>query len=158
MTGVQTCALPIFNELLDNEIENSKNYAGQKHIHLVNGTSVKIMITADEKMVSTILRNLISNALKYTPKDGMVTIEAKRGNGLVEVSVSDTGVGMEKVAIEALFKIETSYTSRGTANEKGTGLGLLLVKEFVEKHSGTIRVESETGKGSRFTISIPDRP
>jgi len=132
-----------------------KHGALRKNIVLVNGIIEEINITADEIMLSAVIRNLISNAIKFTPKDGTINIEAKRKADHVEVSISDTGVGMEKETIEKLFEIETSFTSRGTENEKGTGLGLLLCKEFVEKHGGTIWVSSEKGKGSTFTFSIP---
>lgn len=148
--------IPIpFNYLLKTEIEGLKHSAGRKNITLVNETNEEINITADEKMLSSVLRNLISNAIKFTPKEGKINIEARRGIDHVEVSISDNGVGMEKEILEKLFKIETSFTSRGTENEKGTGLGLLLCKEFIEKHGGTIWVDSEKGKGSTFTFSIP---
>ena len=141
--------------LLKTELEDLRYNADQKNIALVNEITEEIVVTADEKMLSSVLRNLISNAIKFTPKGGRVKIEAKTDTDQVKVSVSDTGIGMEKDIIDKLFKIETSFTLRGTGNEKGTGLGLLLCKEFVEKHRGTISVESETGKGSRFTFSIP---
>ena len=148
--------IPIsFNYLLKTEIEGLKHSAGRKNITMTFGTNEEINITADEKMLSSVLRNLISNAIKFTPKAGKINIEARRNIDHVEVSISDTGVWMEKETIEKLFKIETSFTSRGTENEKGTGLGLLLCKEFVEKHGGTIWVDSEKGKGSTFTFSIP---
>jgi signal transduction histidine kinase len=102
-----------------------------------------------------VLRNLISNAIKFTPKDGNVSIQAVRRTGFVDVSVSDTGIGMTPETIGRLFKIETSFTTRGTGNEKGSGLGLLLCKEFVERHGGEIRAESEPGKGSRFSFTLP---
>ena len=144
-----------FNYLLKAELEGLKNGADRKNITLVNGTAKEIIFKADEKMLSTVLRNLIANAIKFTPKGGEINIETLLKDDHVEVSISDTGVGMEKEILEKLFKIETSFTSRGTENEKGTGLGLLLCKEFVEKHGGTIWVDSEKGKGSTFTFSIP---
>jgi signal transduction histidine kinase len=110
---------------------------------------------ADEKMLRTVIRNLVSNAIKFTPKGGTINIKAIKTEDAVQVSVSDTGVGMEQETVDKLFKIETSFTSRGTENEKGTGLGLLLCKEFLEKHGGNIWIESEIGKGSTFTFSIP---
>ncbi len=143
------------NYLLKTEFEDLKHSAHRKNIVLVNGINEEINVTGDEKMLSAVFRNLITNAIKFTPKDGTINVEAKRKADHVEVSISDTGVGMEKETIEKLFKIETSFTSRGTENEKGTGLGLLLCKEFVEKHGGTIWVNSEKGKGSTFTFSIP---
>jgi len=108
-------------------------------------------------MLSTVLRNLISNAIKFTPRNGEISIEVKKTVEQVEVTIADTGVGMEQQSIDQLFRIETSFSSRGTENEKGTGLGLLLCKEFVDKHGGKIGVESKVGQGSRFTFSIPIR-
>lgn len=144
-----------FNYILKNEIESLYSNADQKNIALVNKTAKEIIFPADEKMLSSVLRNLISNAVKFTPKGGEVTIEAQMMIDRIVVSISDTGIGMDKETLQKLFKIEESFTSRGTENEKGTGLGLLLCKEFVEKHGGTIEVESEKGKGSTFTFSIP---
>lgn len=147
----------ILNSLINNEIESLKYNADQKNITLVNMASDEIIVTADENMLGTILRNLISNAIKFTPKDGKVNVEAKMNLNQVEISVSDTGIGIKKENIEKLFKIETSFSTRGTGNEKGSGLGLLLCKEFVEKHGGTILVESEPGKGSKFQFTIPSK-
>lgn len=143
------------NYLLEIELEGLKNSADRKNINLVNETDKEIIVTVDEKILSTVLRNLISNAIKFTPKNGKINVKAIMKVDHLEFSISDTGIGMEKETINKLFKIETSFTSRGTENEKGTGLGLLLCKEFVEKHGGTIWVDSEKGKGSRFTFSIP---
>ena len=146
----------LLNGLVNAEIDLQKNIADQKAIALINDIHKHIILSADENMIRTIIRNLISNAIKFTPKNGKVTVEAKSDNGQLLISVSDTGIGMKKEIIEKLFKIETSFTSRGTENEKGSGLGLLLCKEFVEKHEGTILVESEPGKGSMFQFSIPN--
>ncbi len=147
----------LLNTLVNSEIEELKYNANQKNITLVNGINENIILSVDENMVRTILRNLISNALKFTPKNGKVKIEVQKKVGQVEISVSDTGLGLTKETIKKLFKIETSFTTRGTENEKGTGLGLLLCKEFVEKHGGSIWVESEFGMGSRFIFSLPFR-
>jgi signal transduction histidine kinase len=106
-------------------------------------------------MLSTVLRNLVSNAIKFTPKGGEVKVEARVEGDDVKISVCDTGIGIKPETIEKLFKIETSFTTRGTENEKGTGLGLLLCKEFIEKHGGRIWVESEQGQGSIFSFVIP---
>jgi len=143
------------NGVIDDEIEGLKNIAAQKSIVIVNETNEEVMITADEKMLGAVIRNLISNAIKFTPKEGKVKVVAKMVPDHVEVSISDTGVGMDKETIEKLFNIENNYNTRGTENEKGTGLGLLLCKEFVEKHEGNIRVESTEGKGSKFIFTIP---
>jgi signal transduction histidine kinase len=106
-------------------------------------------------MLSTILRNLISNGIKFTNPGGEVTISAEQENDQLVVSVSDNGVGIKPEAIDKLFRIEESHSTIGTRNEKGTGLGLLLCKEFVEKHDGELQVESEVSKGSIFKFTIP---
>ncbi len=146
----------LFNSIVNQEFEGLKNSANQKNIELIKNIGENLIITADENMVSTVLRNLVSNAIKFTPKGGEVKVDARVEGDDVKISVSDTGIGITPETIEKLFKIETSFTTRGTENEKGTGLGLLLCKEFIEKHGGKIWVESEQGKGSVFRITIPD--
>jgi len=159
----------LLNSIVSSEIEGLKNNADQKNIKLINHIHENLIINADENMISTVLRNLISNAIKFTPKGGQVKVEAKvevenevevedevkDEKSKVVISVSDTGIGMKPEIIEKLFKIETSFTTRGTENEKGTGLGLLLCKEFVEKHGGRIWVESVERKGSEFSFTLP---
>ena len=110
-------------------------------------------------MINFIIRNLISNAIKFTPKNGEIKIYDKKTesnrSGLLSVFIEDNGVGIAQKDIEKLFRIEESYTTRGTEKESGTGLGLILCKEFIEKHGGKIEVESELGKGSIFHFTIP---
>jgi signal transduction histidine kinase len=148
----------LFSSIVNKEFEGLKNSANQKNIEIIKNIDQNLIITADENMVSTVLRNLVSNAIKFTPKGGEVKVEARDEveKSQVVISVSDTGIGMDAETIEKLFKIETSFTTRGTENEKETGLGLLLCKEFVLKHNGKIWVESEIGKGSIFSFTIPD--
>ena len=105
--------------------------------------------------MDTVLRNLLSNALKFTNPGGNITISATQDDHTVEVSVSDTGIGIAEGHLPELFRIDTKYKQSGTANEPGTGLGLLLCKEFVERNDGSIQVESEVGKGSTFKITLP---
>jgi len=114
-------------------------------------------VFADQKMLDTVIRNLLSNAIKFTPEQGMISISAKQKDEFVEISISDTGVGLKSEDVDKLFRIDVSQTTVGTSKEKGTGLGLILCKEFVEKNGGTIGVESEEGKGSRFYICIPSK-
>jgi two-component system, sensor histidine kinase and response regulator len=140
--------------IVTDEVENFKYISDQKDISLENDINKEILVYADEKMIRTVLRNLISNAIKFTPKNGKIRIAADIKNGQAEVSVSDTGIGMSPETIDKLFSIQTSFTTYGTENEKGSGLGLVLCKEFVEKHGGKITVESEQGKGSRFCFSL----
>ena len=109
----------------------------------------------DYHQTKLVVRNLMSNAIKFTPFGGSITISSARENDKIHVSVSDTGTGITSEDLEKLFKPTLHFTKYGTANEKGTGLGLLICKEFVEKNNGTRKVESEEGKGSTFTISLP---
>jgi two-component system sensor histidine kinase/response regulator len=102
------------------------------------------------------LRNLVSNAIKFTNKGGIIKISAERNSGYATISVSDNGIGIKPGNLSKLFDITEVITTRGTGDETGTGLGLLLCKGFVEKHGGTIWVESESGKGSVFKFTLPD--
>jgi signal transduction histidine kinase len=127
----------------------------QKSISIFTDLPHIITVFADKAMISTILRNLISNALKFTHPDGSITISAKVQKNEVLVSVSDNGVGISASRIKKLFRFEESQSTIGTQRERGTGLGLLLCREFVQKHGGKIWVESELGKGSTFYFTIP---
>lgn len=144
------------NALFDDLIGLIQLNAQNKKIHLVTNVSTEIKIYADENAVKTILRNLASNALKFTPEDGKVTLAAKQYNEhFVQISVNDTGVGMEALTLTKIFRIETKHSTKGTQGESGTGLGLLLCKEFVEKNGGTISVESIVDVGTTFKILLP---
>jgi len=115
----------------------------------------EIVIFADINMVNTILRNLISNAIKFTKSDGKIFIFAEKHSTEATITVSDNGIGIAPHIINKMFDISQNHSSKGTANEAGTGLGLLLCKEFVEKHGCKIWVESELGKGSNFNFTMP---
>jgi signal transduction histidine kinase len=108
-------------------------------------------------MVSGIIRNLISNGIKFTKEGGSITVSNTydNTNNFIVVCISDTGIGMSKELIEKLFRIDVKITSQGTANEKGTGLGLIICKEFAEMNGGKIWVESQPGLGSKFYFSLP---
>ncbi len=134
-----------------------KEKADNKNITIDFEKNGYTQLVADSNMIYSILRNLLSNAIKFTPRGGNVSIQIIPGEQEVEISVSDTGVGMEKTLVDKLFNIGEKTTRNGTENEEGTGLGLLLCQEFVKKHGGKILVESEPGKGSRFRIFIPKR-
>ena len=142
-------------ELLREEIENLKTLADQKQITLSHLIKPEVNVTADLQMVKTILRNLISNAIKYTNVNGEIVINACELKKFVEVTVKDNGIGISDENKRKLFKIDAIHSTPGTQDEKGTGLGLLLCKEFVELHGGNIRIESEAGKGSKFAFTLP---
>jgi signal transduction histidine kinase len=115
-----------------------------------------MIVFADEKMLSSVFRNLISNAVKFTKRGGKIEISAAcAGNGMAEVKVSDTGVGIHEKNIGRLFRIDQKSSTPGTENEPSTGLGLILCREFIEKQGGKIWVESKLGIGSDFYFSIP---
>jgi signal transduction histidine kinase len=109
---------------------------------------------ADTNMVNLVFRNLILNAIKFTEVGGVVTVAATEKNNLIEISITDNGVGISPDVQKILFEKTTGYSTRGTANEKGTGLGLILCKEFVERNGGSIWLESEVGKGSTFFFTL----
>ena len=134
--------------------ENAKN----KHIKIFSSVDETTLVFADENLLDTVIRNLLANAIKFTPEKGQIEISAKQAQeNMVEISISDTGVGIKPENIDKLFGFDASYTTLGTHQEKGTGLGLMLCKEFVEKNGGKIGVESEEGKGSRFYIVLPSQ-
>lgn len=127
----------------------SKNIA--LHFHINSNQA----LWADQDMIATVLRNMISNALKFTSPQGQVKITAQQVKYHMQFEVSDTGIGIKKEDICQLFKIDNKLTQMGTANETGTGLGLILCKEFIKKNNGRIWVESKLGKGSRFIFTVP---
>lgn len=129
--------------------------AEHKRISLKNSVQESIMIYADFNMLDTVIRNLISNALKFTHPNGNIEIAVRQDQQYAEVSVTDTGIGIASQHLPKLFDLEAKYKNLGTAHEKGTGLGLILCKEFVERNGGQIRVQSEVGKGSTFTFTLP---
>lgn len=129
--------------------------AAKKNITLVNKVNPDIKLLADKSMLHSTLQNLILNAIKYTNKDGRVVVEASDKKLFTEIIIADTGVGIKKENIEKLFRVEKSFSTKGTENEQGTGLGLIIVKEMVEKHGGKIKVSSVEGKGTAFFIEYP---
>ncbi len=144
------------HNLTESTLAIIKVNATEKDITLKSHILPKSLVVADKDMVLTILRNLMTNAVKFTPHGGTVSIEViPIGTEMLQITVKDTGIGMSKEDINKLFKADTAYSHKGTSGEKGTGLGLVLCHEFVEKHRGTIWVESELGEGSSFNFTIP---
>ena len=132
-----------------------KNYASNKSIKLEKNIDSKIHVNADRMMVETIIRNITSNAIKYSFENHTVFVSAEIKGQYVIVTVIDEGVGMSPAKVKTIFSFDDNSISLGTSGEKGTGLGLRLCKEFIEKHNGTIRVESIKDKGTSISFSLP---
>lgn len=145
----------ILNTVADEELSMLRENAGKKNIDLKISLPNNFKVTADRDMLRTVLRNLISNAIKFTNKNGVIELQAAANQAEAIISVSDNGVGMTNDTVEKLFKLGSNGSTRGTSNEKGSGLGLLICQEFVQKHGGRIWAESEPGKGSSFKFSLP---
>ncbi len=147
----------IFN--INNKINESiKLFEGafaNKKIKIEVFLEEKINIYADVNMFSTVFRNLVANAIKFTNEDGNISVAVKHSNNFCEVSVKDTGVGISEENMRKIFRIDSKHKTLGTKGEKGTGLGLILCKEFIEKQHGKIWVESVVGKGSIFSFTLP---
>jgi PAS domain S-box-containing protein len=128
--------------------------AGQKSITIHKVLPNELSVFADKPMISTVLRNLISNAIKFTKQGGDIKISAEKRSNEILVSIRDNGIGIAPARLEKLFRIDENDSTPGTNNEKGTGLGLILCKEFLEKHGGKIWAESEQGKGTTFYFTL----
>ena len=141
--------------LISNTLQLLSDSANNKSIQIIFDVNMVLVLEVDVNMFTSIIRNLVSNAIKYTHNGGKITIDAFVDDNSLIVTVGDNGIGMTREQSRKIFDIRTEATTPGTNNEKGTGLGLILCKEFVEKHSGKIWVESETGKGSKFFVQLP---
>lgn len=141
--------------IASNNLVLLKMNAAKKKIKLISDIEEKTFVFADINSINTILRNLISNAIKFTHENGEIVLSALKNNGRYEISVKDNGTGMSKETMNKLFKIEENVTTIGTSNERGTGLGLILCKEFAENNGGKIWVNSRINHGSVFTFSLP---
>jgi PAS domain S-box-containing protein len=143
-------------EVVNIAVQMMESLAAHKNIEIKNLVPTDIKIFADRYMIQSIFQNLISNAIKFTPEGGHILIKGKLDeNGMAEVRVMDNGVGMPEEIRKCLFDESSTISTEGTEEEKGSGLGLKLVKDFVKKQGGTIRAESETGKGSCFVFTVP---
>lgn len=142
-------------ELVNRTIDLIKIQANKKNIQIEKTVNSNIKIFADSHLIYTVLRNLISNSIKFTPKNGSIKIEAEEKNFFVEIKITDTGIGINKENQKEIFKEGVFLTTNGTDNEEGSGIGLNLCKEFVEKSGGKIQVNSELDKGSVFSFTIP---
>jgi signal transduction histidine kinase len=145
----------ILNEVIKDSISIFKTQATNKNVDLQCKVNGILEVEIDKNLISSTLRNLLSNAIKFTPKNGKVYIHAHKVHDHIEISVKDTGIGIPEDIGNNIFRIDVQYTREGTEQEKGTGLGLLLCREFIEKHGGKIWVESKLGEGSEFKFTIP---
>lgn len=142
-------------EITDKVILIFAQNISNKNIELTTKISNNLIIYADEKMLRTVIRNLLANAIKFTPRGGQIIISSEIKNENIEIAISDNGIGIKKADINKLFRIDVHHTTVGTENESGTGVGLILCKELVEKNGGKIWVESELNKGSSFKFTFP---
>lgn len=145
------------SKMISTVIASLRLQAEAKHLKVVCSADAHIYAFADKDMISLVLRNLLSNAIKFTPPHGLITIGAHSMEACIEVFLEDTGVGIHP---EAIAKINRNdyYTTKGTADESGTGLGLMLCKEFLARNEGALHIESEPGKGSVFSFTLPAKP
>lgn len=143
------------HQLLTEEIFTTSLSAEQKQITINNHVPENIYLHVDKNMVKTIFRNLLQNSIKFTNPNGQITVYANENEEYIEITVKDTGIGLTRELIDKIFKSEKVNSLLGTANETGTGLGLLLCKEFVELEGGKIWVESILGEGSEFKFTLP---
>jgi len=142
-------------QIISENIVLFKEHSKNKNISVINETAGDIAIFADYDQLNLVIRNLLSNALKFTEAGGQVKFNANMKSDFCEITISDNGIGMDKDAIKNLFNIRTDKVQVGTEGEKGTGLGLTLCKDFIEKNNGQIEIESEVGQGTTFTILLP---
>jgi len=149
------------NFIIKQNINIQFEVARQKDIELINNVPENVYAQIDVSMINTVIRNLMSNSIKFTPRGGKIEINTKStknklGNDLLEISIKDNGIGMNEKIKNNLFKIDEKVSRPGTENEPSSGIGLLLCKEFVEKHNGEIWVESKENEGSTFFFTIPN--
>ncbi len=143
-------------ELIQQNIELSQASAENKQISLISEIEGDSGVYADKNMINLVIRNLLSNAVKFTNEEGTITIRCyEKNKNEIAVSITDTGIGVSKENIKKLFRIDEYFSTSGTAGESGTGLGLIICKEFVEKNKGSISIESELEIGTTFTFTLP---
>ncbi|RPH34239.1 MAG: hypothetical protein EHM93_01370 [Bacteroidales bacterium] len=158
---LQTGRMPLrpklvnINELITENIELLKGNANQKGISIDSNKIDDGLVFVDESMITTVIRNLLSNAIKFTTQAGAINIDIVKEGSKLKISIEDNGVGISMQDQQRLFKIDSNPTSIGTSMEKGTGLGLILCKDFVERNGGNIWLDSQLGKGTTFYFTIP---
>jgi signal transduction histidine kinase len=142
--------------IIQNTVEKLQQSARLKQIALSLETDNQLKVLSDANMLQTIVRNILSNAIKFTPRGGSILVKTfASAHKKVTIKITDTGLGMDSEKLNKLFDISSKSYSQGTENEKSNGLGLILVKDFVEKNRGTINIESEKGKGTSVLVTLP---
>ena len=144
-------------QTIKNVVDLYRINAKNKGINLILNLPESLLIEFDKKMIATVIRNLLTNAIKFTEPRGTIKISTMDGSNKIIISVEDTGVGISNDNLHRLFNLTEYFSTKGTNNESGTGLGLILCKEFIEKHGGKMSVETELKKGSIFSFSIPKK-
>jgi signal transduction histidine kinase len=144
-------------QIVDNSVSVLRSLADQKNIRIEMSFSHNLMLFADPQMIETVLRNLVNNAIKFTPENGLIKVEATQTDGQITICVKDSGIGISDEDAKNLFKIDSTVKRKGTNNEDGSGLGLILCREFVAKNNGNIWVNSKAGEGSSFFFTVPAR-
>jgi two-component system, sensor histidine kinase and response regulator len=142
-------------EMVADTILLFRTTAAQKQVNLVFEISDELVVYGDESMLKTVLRNLISNALKFSNAEDRIIVSSHPREEWIEVAVADTGIGIAPEALLKLFRVDKKHSTAGTAGEKGSGLGLSLCQDLIQQHGGTIWVESEQGTGTTFTFTLP---
>lgn len=156
MEGIETQPAKLdIDALVNSNVGLLQPIADKKQIVLTNHVPADTMAWGDEEMIKLVIRNLLSNAIKFTKESGTIKVESKLANEMLEISIVDNGVGISPKQQQQLFDNSTHFSTQGTHREKGTGLGLLICKEFIEKNKGRIWVESELKKGSTFRFTLP---
>lgn len=143
------------DDLIQNNLRMLQDNAARKGIQLSREGDLEAQVYADRNMINSVLQNLISNAIKFTEQGGEITVSSRTFDHTVEIAVRDNGVGISPDNLHKLFRIDMNHSTPGTDEEEGTGLGLVLCKEMIEKHEGRIWAESEPGKGSAFYFTLP---
>jgi two-component system, sensor histidine kinase and response regulator len=146
---------PLDMHMIAEEVINVQQLqASSKNISISCSIPKRSTAYADKDMIKLVLRNLVSNAIKFTPVNGKINIQLKPEEAFCRVSVKDNGIGMDEESIKCIYQ-NNYYTTNGTAKESGTGLGLMLCKDFITKNGGTLQIESKPGKGSVFSFVLP---
>ena len=149
----------VFNliEVIDTNYDLVKDMLEEKEITFTKNSTDNTIVFADRNMINTVIRNLLGNAIKYTEK-GSISMGITRNGNFAEVGVTDSGIGISETKMTTLFEIEQEKSTSGTRNEKGSGLGLLICKDFVQINKGEISVKSVVGQGTTFTFTLPLKP